>query len=371
MVRRRSQVGTFGSHLQHFARSVDIVDEQTLHEVCELVHEYIQDELHVAHFELVRAHTVHEGAELRTYLRTYWSSASKDSLTIIKGTDGRYSSQIAVSFDTGKPLWIVSPQREPLRSASSYVDLWSGIVDLSLYKAPLNQDLFTSIVIPMWRPNNRILGVMYLESATYLDIAEFDIRELDLLADALGVLIDSCDLNHVQTQGTREAVDNLRRIKKAVVPQIARPQIYLAFSPRSDEEVVGVIVDVLKEFSSRLRVVQWNRIHDSGIITTNLAKAITTLRFGLCYLSEPHKDTGGHTDNIGVLFEAGMLHALTVLSISERSGWIALREEKSPPPPFDFAGDRLELVPRTGDDHLDEALFRSRLRTWIRRLLDE
>jgi hypothetical protein len=368
MPRRRAQVGTFGSHLQNFARSVDIVDEQVLREARDLVHQYLQDELGVAYLELARAHMINEG----TGLRTFWSSASKDFSTTIKGPDNQYSSQVAVSYDMRKPLWIVNPQRRPLRTAGNYVDQWSSIADLPPYKAPLEQDLFTSVIIPIWRPDNRIFGVMYLETAKYLDIAEFDSQELVVLADALGVLIDLYDLNKVQTQGTRDAISNLRRIREAVVfPQIALPQIFLAFSAKADKEVIGVLVDVLKEFSGRLRIIQWNKIDDSGTITAQLAEAITTSRFGLCYLSEPREDTGDYTDNQNVLFEAGMLHALTALSIYERSGWIPLREAQSPPPPFDFAGERIEVVPRTGDGRLNEELFRARLSARLQRLLVE
>jgi hypothetical protein len=368
MARRYPEVGTFGSHLQHFARSVDIVDDQTVNEARSLVYEYIQDELRAAYFELTRVYTIDDAPALRTW----WSSANKEFSTTIRKVSGQYSSQLAVCCDTGKPLWIVSPQREPLRRTEAYVDLWSDVIDLPRYRAPLERDLLTSIAIPMWRPNNRILGLMYLESTEYLDIAEFDHQELALLADALGVLLDLRDLNQVQTQGTRDAINNLRRIKDAVVfPQIARPQLFVAFSGNADQEVVDILGDVLNEFSSRLRIVQWNRIDDSGTITAQLADVITTSRFGLCYLSEYDHNTGGYKDNANVLFEAGMLQALAVLSIREEAAWIPLREEKSPPPPFDLAGERIEPIPRAADGGLNDELLRTRLRTRLQRLLGE
>jgi hypothetical protein len=67
---------------------------------------------------------------------------------------------------------------------------------------------------------------------------EYDKGELELLADALGLLIDLGDLNHVQTQGTRDAIGNLHRIRDTVVfPQLAKPQLFLAFSDAADQEV--------------------------------------------------------------------------------------------------------------------------------------
>jgi hypothetical protein len=42
----------------------------------------------------------------------------------------------------------------------------------------------------MWRPGNRVLGIMCVESRDHLDIGDFDRQELRVLADALGVLFD-------------------------------------------------------------------------------------------------------------------------------------------------------------------------------------
>jgi hypothetical protein len=64
-----------------------------------------------------------------------------------------------------------------------------------------------------------------------------------------------------------------------------------------------------------------------------------------------------------------MLHALAVLSAQERSGWIPIREEKSQPTPFDFAGERIEVVPRAAGNRLNEARFRTRLRARLENLL--
>jgi predicted nucleotide-binding protein len=132
---------------------------------------------------------------------------------------------------------------------------------------------------------------------------------------------------------------------------------------------VGVLIEVLEEFENQLRVVRWDQIEDSGTITTQLTEEITKSRFGICYLSEPQDDASRFADNPNVVFEAGMLHALAALSPQERSGWIPIREEKSLPTPFDFAGERIEVVPRGGADRLNEARFRTRLRARLQNLL--
>ena len=65
---------------------------------------------------------------------------------------------------------------------------------------------------------------------------------------------------------------------------------------------------------------------------------------------------------------AGMLHGRS-LSVQDQAAWLPIREEKSPPAPFDFAGDRIEWVPRTGD-RVNEHLFRTRLQARLLRLTE-
>src|SRR6266581_4401165 len=116
MRRRRSQVGTFGSHLQHFARSVDIVDRATLVDARQMIWDYLREQLDAVYFEVTLEHWVNDAAGLKTN----WSSANRDFSVEIRQPDGRYGSQVALSFGTRNPLWVVSPDRRPLRVADSY-----------------------------------------------------------------------------------------------------------------------------------------------------------------------------------------------------------------------------------------------------------
>jgi hypothetical protein len=209
---------------------------------------------------------------------------------------------------------------------------------------------------------------MCFDSRKRLDIADFDREEFLLLADSIGVLLDLRSLNDVQAQGTRDALGTLRQIKAAVTfPQVSKPQVFVAFSSRADREVVGIILDELEKLEDRLRILPWNHIDESGMISAQLAQAISSSKFGVCYLSEPN-DHGGYQDNPNVLFEAGMLHARS-LSTQDQTRWLPIREDKSPPAPFDFAGDRMEFVPRVAG-RINDSLFRARLQVRLLRLTD-
>jgi hypothetical protein len=358
-------VKTFGDYLRHFVRSIDIVDERTFEEIRNLVYDYVRDELEAAYFSLACEQTV----DGRPGLRTAWSTTNEEHATTVRTSTGNYSSQICVSFDQRKPLWIVNPEQKSLRHSDQYVDLWSGITDLPAYEAPVNRDMRTSIVVPLTHWSHDI-GVIYLESTSYLEITEVAKDELSLLTDALAILFDLRQANRTQVTGTRDAITDLQAIlRTAEFPRLTKPQMFVAFSGRADDSVMGVIQEVLNEFNDTLKIVQWNRIEQSGSITLQLIGQIAKSRFGLCYFSEPARDGQGFEDNPNVLFEAGMLHSLTNSPSGNPSGWIPVREKQSPRIPFDFASERIQIIPRHNNGEIMEERLRSDLRRRVRGLL--
>jgi hypothetical protein len=361
-------VRTFGDYLRHFARSVDIVDERTMDDIRQLVYNYVRDELAIGYFSLASEQTV----DGKPGLRTIWSTSPNGHATTIRTPAGAYGSQISLSFDQRKPLWVVNLEQRPLRHTDDYVDLWSGVAELPKYQAPIDQDMKTSIVVPLthW---GRAIGVIYLESTSYLEITPVAKHELSLLADALSILFDLRQANRAQVQGTVDALTDLRAILSATsFPRLTKPQVFVAFSGSADEQVVGIMQEVLDDFTDSLSVVQWDRIEESGSITSQLVEQIARSRFGICYLSEP---TGNgkvqFQDNPNVLFEAGMLHSLTNSPAERPSGWVPIRERRSPDTPFDFASERILFVPRSADGEVMEARFRSAMRKRVEALVSE
>jgi hypothetical protein len=120
-------------------------------------------------------------------------------------------------------------------------------------------------------------------------------------------------------------------------------------------------------------VFDWQEIADAGAITSQIADRIVRSRYGICYFSEPDPSDAGHkyVDNPNVIFEAGMLHALINAPDAPPSGWIPVREDDSPPAPFDFADQRIERIPRDADGKVDEERFRKQIRRRMAALLKE
>lgn len=225
-----------------------------------------------------------------------------------------------------------------------------------------------------------MFGVYCIESSQYIEITDVAKWELRTLADALAILYGSWDFTRSQSACTGYAISDLRDLlDRAKFPKLAKPHMFLAFSSRADETVRLLILDVLGQFKDQLEWTNWAQMYDSGNISEQIGKEILESRFGICYLSEPveddHDEPRRYTDNPNVVFEAGMLHARTTATadqgVGEPAGWIPIREGNSPPPPFDFAAERILYIPRSNSGELNETKFRQMLTDRLRALLRE
>ncbi len=149
--------------------------------------------------------------------------------------------------------------------------------------------------------------------------------------------------------------------------------MFIATSGRADIKVFGEIKTVLDKFSDRIKLVYWEEISESGNVTQQILDEISRSKFGLCYFSEPatapedkkHK----FQDNPNVVFEAGMLQALTNSPNAPPTGWIPVREKSSPDVPFDFATERILTVERFQNDELNVPSFQDKLEVRVASLL--
>ena len=92
---------------------------------------------------------------------------------------------------------------------------------------------------------------------------------------------------------------------------------------------MGVIKDILYEYSEKIDLIYWKDISESGIITQQILREITNCQYGICYLSEKTSEDGSsYKDDENVLIEAGILSANSRDSSFEN--WIPIREGKSP-----------------------------------------
>jgi hypothetical protein len=367
---------TFAGQLKHFAESVDIVDDTRFDNVRELVYRYVVKQLGGEYFELLRQESGGDG-DKQAWLRTFWSSDERPHFWAIRSDDGSYTNPVTDAFDNERPMWIVSPEKDPLDEADQHHDLWSKTPNLSRYRPSSSEPIRTVVILPLCL--QRSYGVYCFESSQYIEITDVAKLELRRLADALALLYRLWEANKAQLTGTDHAIGDLRELlQQAKFPRLAKPHFFVAFSSKADETVKLIIRDTLDEFAAKLEYTDWTRMDDSGNISAQIGKEILESRFGLCYFSEPddHDSAAArYRDNPNVIFEAGMLHARTTAAAEtdggEPAGWIPIREQESPPAPFDFAAERILQVPRSRNGDLNESRLREMLKGRITTLLRE
>jgi hypothetical protein len=364
---------TFGHRLRQFAWAVDIVDEDTFKQVWELVRGYVSRKLELTYWALLVESEVNHNPGLHA---RECSTGNNPSFSL-KTAEGSYNGLAAYAFAEAKNLWIVSPDEQPLGLDTHLRDRWSDTESLPSYHQSNDVSIKTVILIPFrWR--GRTLGVLDLQMSQYYEPTEIAKGELELLVDALSVLLVVSNTTKTLREHTHDAIKVLRDLEKESGPPWAKqpkPQIFVASSHRADGTVMGEILDVLNDFKDSLRIYDWRKSPDSGNINWETLKQVKESRFGLCYFSEPVEDGNGglrYQDNANVIFEAGMFQSLTNPAATDHPiGWIPVRESPplSPPPPFDFAQQRMIIVQRLADNKPNVDRLRADLRERIEGLL--
>ncbi len=361
-------IETFASHLENFALTIDIVDSRTADDVWRIVERYLSKYLGID-FVSLKLETLANNEPALTTVRGPHRGNQTYSLMLDKGP--RWQS--SYSFLKDRRLWVVDSEKEMLSSSSAnHVDLWTGVDDFPKRPEGHQEEIRTTILIPVKR-NERVVAIVDLGAVRYIEPTEGAKGELARIAEILYQVYILAQSYETGSDNTTEAIKRLdHSLQEVPWPEFARPQMFIASSGSADKEVTGEIKKVLDEFSDRMDFVPWEKNSRSGNVTIQIMEEIAKSKFGLCYFSEPvNEPTYDFRDNPNVVFEAGMLQALTNSPSAEPTGWIPVREESSPqPPPFDFAAERILTVDRLKGGKLNADIFCDRLKNRVASLLE-
>lgn len=372
---------TFGKQLKQFALSVDVVDPAICNSVYTLVDQYFLNDLKLAHYDImVDGADVKNQPALRTakVMDKCWSSSDRCDAVPIQDETGDYKAQSTYAYANQNPLWVTGKdglalnEVERINDRWQYNEQWSGVDDLPRFYEESKSNVKTSIVIPL-KYASRVFGFICLESNDSLEVSSTAKDELERIADALGIILwlyDSCQHRLSCSQTAFRDIAEWAGQQRHLTP-LSRARVFVASSNRADGEVVGVIRDAINEFSNELEEVYWKTFDEQGNISLKILNEISSCTFGICYFSEPNFSENAaekYIDNPNVLFEAGMLHALTNSPIGTPENWIPIRENNSPNAPFDFAQQRILKVTRLKNDTLNKDKFKAELLNCINTL---
>ncbi len=378
---------------RQFTLSIDAVDDATVENVKALLKDYFCTNLKASFFRiLMDGFKIRVDGLERACLRTVWSEIAQGDLADsrpdipILNQSGDCTSQTSYAYYHRAPLWITAEDditlAEAARSSSPCVDSWSQVDDLPAYGDYGKADAKTSVIIPL-EYDGRLFGVVNLEFRDRLEITEYGKWTLKAVTESLGRVVWLHQTHRSQRKDTGKAFRELQDLYRLVSSPLEPRTVFVSCSERADQEVIEIILRVLGRFEPLFQIKHWKEEAMSGSISEQVRKDIRTCEFGVCYLSERldeqnlppgSSDHWGKfvkemrksgflfADNPNVLFEAGMLQMLHELRSSPQPGlsnWIPIREAPglTPSMPFNFAGDRIVMVPRNEDARLNAQQF--------------
>ena len=363
-----------------FALAVDFIDDAIVDDLKELLQCYFMETLGVCYFRLLMEGTGTETPDgVLPTLETVWSSREdRRGDVALYARDGCSSGHLALAFESRRPLWITARDGSLLTTDNvELVDSWSRMKSLPDYVNYGDSSARTSIVVPL-SYGERLFGVMDLEFEQYMTASTRGKEVIRLIEDAVSRIFWLNEMSRTQRDDTRAAFNVLERSYHHSTSPLQRHTVFLASSGRADAEVMSVILRVLGEFDDVFDVKYWKAEASAGNIAEQVRAAISDAEFGVCYISEPSPDATSKyrfLDNPNVLFEAGMIQMLHEMRDDHTdlvSRWIPVREGPglTPPLPFNFAGDRVVLVPRAdASGSVDVCGFEQTLRKTVKEVI--
>ena len=369
----KKAIQTFGDYLLQFGLTIDIVDDSTFKAFMKIVDEYMKDYLDIDYLSLKIKNIC--DADVGLYAV---EGHDKGKTISVVNESKEITGQAAYAFVNKLSLWITDENKQDLdlkAKNAKHVDLWNSCPDFPQVSTHKKAKVKTSIIVPIVRYNEAV-GVVEFHTRKYIEPTATAKNELEKIADTISrvqYLHRSCQAQH---DNTTDAIDSLKSsLRYKCWPGLTKPQIFVAFPANGEADVIGKIKSVLDSFKEKAQVVFWDNCNDSGKVDKQIIEAIAKSKFGVCYFSEPMP--GGsdskvkYFDNPNVIFEAGMFQSLTNSPGEKPIGWVPIREQQSPPPPFDYGSDRILQVERLSDNSLNVQTFVSNLSKRISNLLDK
>jgi len=369
---------TFGEKLLNFAQSVDSLTNDNVRDLKPILFDHLKSKAGAATIE-VCIETPFVGGDGLRY--TWYSETNPPGSHPLFKDEKKtvYYGQTSYAYTKNWDLWIVASDDSKLAGSAQYINLLSDDrtcdSEIPPYIAYTGvPDIRTSIILPFRKKGQsgcQPQGLLNIEFPDRLKAYSTLKAELLNIRSAVEILLQLESTSELNRTNTSIAINTLREQSK-LTSSLKLPKIFVGFPGAHDKAVSKSIANVLSLFFSRAQIVFWNEMHESGNINDHTFRAINDATFGIFYFSA-QKDDGGFVDNPNVLFEAGMLHALSKNSAQEPTRWIPIREQEklTGKIPFDMMSERILIVPRHPNGSLNTSEFEEQLRVRLSKLTGE
>jgi hypothetical protein len=367
---------SFGEHLKQFALSIDFIDSGHYELVQQQIKKYLSVQIEATQVALFEKTRVDD----RLGITTVWSYPNFRIHQTLHDENGDYRRQLALAIGENRNLWVISDSGH-LDYDNRGTDIWGEVDDPELppfYVATNALPSRTAIALITKNAQGYANGAFLIEISKVIRPSKVLRREMQLIADAVGLLHATDVATQEQREGTTRAIATLSDlVSKLELDTGPKPLMFVASSSRAPEDITSAMDEVLSKFDDHVFVEPWHRMHQPGNINLQLVEKIGKAQYGVCYMSEEVESDQRHTnadhrfkDNPNVLVEAGMLHMVTATDVISGTGWIPIRETDSPEVPFDLGNQRMVLVERNSDGEANIEAFKEDLTAKIESLLE-
>ena len=176
---------------------------------------------------------------------------------------------------------------------------------------------------------------------------------------------------------TKEQIDTLRKAEDrfrrfvASAPSITERRKFFVASPKKrDEEVWKAIDAVTEKYSNRYDIIKWDEKTGPGNIMDQIHADAVQTAVAICLFSEkipPKNKKLLASDNVNVIFEAGVFQALVESHQNVCKALLVIREDEkiAGRPFFDIAHQRLCIIDRDDKNNFLSNIFRKKLEDMI------
>jgi len=361
-------ISPFLREFSTFVQAVDFINDDGFDRARSALAAYFRTRFSADFWELLQPVKSPSGS---VSLLMEWSSGSELTTTEVE-IDGVLSGQTAYCYSTGRPVWITAQGGGLLSAAQGWIDHISGDRDLPAYRkfGGNPEPTKTSVIMPVKAGGKRyVLNLESKEDLRYVDALK---PELQLLAASIGDFVAKHEQSNRTEKGTLEVASALS--PAAQREQLIGPtRVFFAYPDRACGSVLGDLREVLNSFSAEIELIDWRALSGSGDVRQQIFDALESASIGVCYFSEPADAARSgpvYVDNPNVLFEAGYLQSRSRQPAAQKVAWVPVREEDSPPAPFDFSNDRRIIVPRNDDGTINSERFCTKFRDQFARALE-
>jgi hypothetical protein len=360
----------FGQQFESFSRAIDIVTDDVRSTILRMIQDKLDTCLNIKFITLHVATTVDQAEGLRTSEWFIGGSQLGTAISLLRG-DGKYRSQVALSFLLNKILWIVCEGKKPLDSGAPLMDLasMSDANTIPAYIPRADSLSKTSVIIPLSKQfGSKPYAVINFESTRYLEHNQGIEREMRRIAESISRLYIRYENHSKSLDDTQDEIDRLRKIESYM--RTSKPSLFFAFSGKACSDVLNVVNEVLGDLKyDAVDLRRWDQDQQLGSIHNHIYENVKQCHYAVCYLSEPDPANSGYRDNANVLIEIGMLWFRS----EDLSNVILIREssDNGSKPPFDIANKRMLKVTRDqASGGLDTTAFKRQFQKMLDKMLE-